>query len=196
VAGLAFDYKRLRPRLSVGSGSTLRASTATVGSTAVMAYVKVVGRVATLKVEALQGANMTDHVMLGGFLAYGTPATATTAAVETAYKATKLTSAWADLSGNSKSIVPGIFVGYSKNSGSDPNAMAAYGRGIGLSGRGGISDLVRIAPRLEFISGKFRIGTEVEITSAAYGTSLTDSNVTASEIITNTRFLLTTTYSF
>lgn len=196
VAGLAFDYKVLRPRLSVGSGPSLRASTATVGSTALMAYLKVVGRVATLKVEALQGSNMTDHVMLGGFLAYGTPATGTTTAIETAYKATKLTSVWADLSGNSKTVVPGIFVGYSKNSGSDPNAIAAYGRGIGLAGRGGISDLMRIAPRLEFISGKMRIGTEVEITSAGYGTSTTDSKVTSSETITNTRFLLTTTYSF
>ena len=196
VAGLAFDYKLLRPRLSVGSGTTLHASTATVGSTALMAYLKVVGRVATLKVEALQGSNMTDHVMLGGFLAYGTPAVGTTAAVETSYKATGLTSVWADLSGNSKTVVPGIFVGYSKNSGGGLNAIAAYGRGISLAGRGGISNLMRIAPRLEFISGKFRVGSEVEITSAGYGTSTTDSKVTSTETITNTRFLLTTTYSF
>lgn len=196
VAGVAFDYKLLRPRLSTGSGTTLLVSDATVGSTAMMAYLKVVGRATTFKVEAVQGSNMTDHVMLGGFLAYGTPAVGTTPATETSYKPTGITSVWAELIGNSKTVIPAIFVGYCKNTGNDPNAIAAYGRGIGIGGRGGISDLLRIAPRLEIVSGKFRIGTELEITTAGIGTSNTDGKVTGADQITNTRLLFTTTYSF
>ncbi|MVM41109.1 hypothetical protein GO730_31025 [Spirosoma sp. HMF3257] len=196
VAGLAFDYKLLRPRLSTGSGTTLLVSDATVGSTALMAYLKVVGRATTFKVEAVKGSNMTDHVMLGGFLAYGTPAVGTTPAVEMSYKPTGITSVWAELVGNGKTVVPAIFVGYCTNTGNDPNAIAAYGRGIGIGGRGGISDLFRVSPRLEVISGKFRLGTELELTKAGIGTSTTDGKVISADQITNTRLLFTTTYSF
>ncbi|GAB3012665.1 hypothetical protein [Spirosoma pulveris] len=196
VAGLAFDYKVIRPRLSTGSGTSLVVSKATVGSSAIMAYLKVVGRTTTLKVEALKGSNMTDHVMLGGFLAYGTAATGTTPALETVYKPTGITSVWAELTGNGKTVIPAIFVGYSKNTGNDSNAVAAYGRGIGIGGRGGIDNLFRVAPRLEVVSGRFRVGTELELTTAGYGTSSTDAKVTGADQITNTRLLITTVYSF
>ncbi|WP_206170543.1 hypothetical protein [Spirosoma pollinicola] len=190
VAGAAFDYKLLKPRLSVGSGATLRVSNATVGSTAMMVYMKAVGKSVTFKAEAMTGSNMTDHVMLGGYLAYGVNG------IETSYKPTKITSVWADLSGNGKVVVPGIFFGYCTTSGADINAIAAYGRGIALSGRGAINDLMRVSPRVEFIAGKFKIGTELEITSAAYGTSTSDAKVSDTESFTNTRLLLTTTYAF
>lgn len=190
IAGAAFDYKVIKPRLSVGSGATLRVSDATVGSTAMMVYMKAVGRSVTFKAEAMTGSNMTDHVMLGGYLAYGTNG------IETSYKPTKITSVWAELSGNGKVVVPGIFFGYCTTAGADLNAIAAYGRGIALTGRGAINSMMRVSPRIEFIANKFKLGTELEITSAAYGTSTSDAKVSDTESITNTRLLITTTYAF
>lgn len=193
VAGLAFDYKVVRPRLSSGTSTSLVASDATVGSSALMGYLKVVGKSTTIKVEAVSGSNMTDHVMLGGYLAYGSPTAPTT---EVSYQPTHLTSIWGEIHGNGKRVVPGLFVGYCKNDGAPGNAIAAYGRGIGLTGRTGIDNLIRVAPRLEFIAGKFKIGAEYEYTSAAFGTSMNDSKVTNTETVANSRLLLLTVLSF
>ncbi len=193
VAGIAYDYKVIRPRLSTGTGATLAASDATVGSSALMAYLKIVKRTFTFKAEAVSGSNMTDHVMLGGYLAYGTPAAPT---VEASYKPTNITSVWGEIHGNGKKVVPGLFVGYCKNNGTDPSAIAVYGRGIGLTGRSGIDNLIRVAPRVEFIAGKFKIGGEYEYTAAAYGTSTNDSKVGSTETIANSRLLLLTVFSF
>ncbi|WP_020600193.1 DcaP family trimeric outer membrane transporter [Spirosoma panaciterrae] len=190
LAGIAFDYKVIRPRLSVGSGTTLQELNATVGSTAIMGYLKVISSRTTFKAEIVSGSNLTDHVMLGGFLAYGTNG------IESSYKPVKITSMWAEIHGNGKKVVPGLFVGYCKNAGNDPNAIAAYGRGIGITGRGGIDNLMRIAPRIEFIAGKFKLGTEYEYTAAGYGTSTSDARVTSVETISNSRLLLTTTFAF
>ncbi|MBO0947175.1 hypothetical protein [Fibrella forsythiae] len=193
LAGVAVDYKVIRPRLSTGAGATLAASDALVGSSAIMGYLKLVGRKTTMKLEAVSGSNMTDHVMLGGYLAYGTPAAPT---VESSYKPTEITSVWGEIHGNGKTVVPGLFVGYCKNGGTSANAIAAYGRGIGLTGRTGLDNLIRVAPRLEFIAGKFKIGAEYEYTAAAFGTSTTDSKVINTETIVNSRLLFLTVFSF
>jgi hypothetical protein len=56
---------------------------------------------------------------------------------------------------------------------------------------------MRIAPRAEFISGKFKFGTEIEFTAAAYGTAGSDGKVTGTlDKVNNTRLLFTTTFSF
>ncbi len=194
VAGLALDFKMIRPRLSNGlSGTALQASTANATSAAVMAYVKIVGKKATVKFEAVSGTNMTDQVMVGGYLAYGTAAAPN---IEASYVSTQTTSVWGEIHGNGKKVVPGLFVGYSKNNGADAGAIAAYGRGIGISGRGAIDNLLRIAPRVEFIAGKFKIGAEYEYTAAAFGTSTNDDKVGNTETISNSRLLMVTTFAF
>ncbi|MFM6924538.1 MAG: hypothetical protein ACKOU7_03480, partial [Ferruginibacter sp.] len=61
----------------------------------------------------------------------------------------------------------------------------------------GIKNIFRVSPRVEFISGKFKFGSEIEYTAAQYGTFGSNSKVTgATDKINNTRFLLTTTFSF
>ena len=137
------------------------------------------------------GENLTDHVMIGGYLGY----VAATGAVET-YDATKVKSYWLDIGGTTKKIIPGIFIGYTSNDGTKAGGSAAYGRGIGVSGRG-IKNVFRVSPRLELASGKFKFGTEVEYTVAQYGILGNDSKVNGiSNNLNNTRLLLTTTLSF
>ncbi len=189
VAGLGVDYKSLRPRLSSGTPSVI--SNERVNSTSFIAYIKVITKPVIFKAEAVSGENLTDHVMLGGYLGYLT----SPAAVET-YAPTKTKSFWFDVAGTNKKVVPGIFIGYTESNGANLGASAAYGRAIGIAGRG-IKNIFRISPRIEFISGKFKFGTEMEYTAAQYGALSTDAKINGStDNINNTRLLLTTTFSF
>ena len=144
-----------------------------------------------MKAEAVLGENLTDHLMVGGYLGY----TTTAGAVET-YDATKTKAYWIDIAGTGKKVVPGLFAGYTSNDGAKSGANAAYGRGVGANGRG-IKNVFRVSPRMEFISGKFKFGTEIEYTAAQYGSMGTDAKVAGStDKLNNTRLLFTTTFSF
>jgi hypothetical protein len=189
LAGVGVDYKSLRPRLT--SGTPVVVSKEHVNSTSFIAYTKITTSNIVLKGEAVLGENLTDHVMVGGYLGYQ----ATPEAVET-YEATKTTAYWMDISGTGKKVIPGLFMGYTSNSGAKSGATAAYGRGIGVNGRG-IKDIYRLAPRIELVSGKFKLGTEIEYTAARYGANNTNGKISGSKAnVSNTRFLFATTFSF
>jgi hypothetical protein len=189
VTGIGIDFKSLRPRLNSGTPNVV--STERVNSTSFIGYVKLVTKPVILKAEAIVGSNLTDHLMIGGYMGY----VATTGAVET-YDATQTKAYWLDLSGTGKKIVPGLFIGYTRNDGAKSGATAAYGRSIGVTGRG-IKNVFRVSPRIEFISGKFKFGTEMEYTAAQYGSLGTDAKISgATDKINNTRLLFTTTFLF
>jgi hypothetical protein len=189
LLGAALDGKSIRPALAVGTAPGY-VSTKRVNSLAFEVYGKATARDFIVKAEYVHGQNMTDLVMLGGYVAYG-------AVPDITYKPTSLSSCWLDISGTGKKIVPGIFAGYTKNNGaSDDGGIASYGRGISVNGRG-INDVLRVAPRVEFVSGKFKIGVELEVTKADYGTSTTAAKVTGdTDALTNVRGLLVTAFSF
>lgn len=189
VAGAGVDYKTLRPKLNSGSPNVV--SKEKVNSTSFIAYVKLTTKPIVMKAEAIIGENLTDHVMVGGYLGY----VASPGAVET-YEATKTKSYWFDISGTGKKTIPGLFIGYTRNDGAKPGATAVYGRGIAVTGRG-IKNVFRVSPRLEMVSGKFKFGTEIEYTAADYGSTATDAKITGStDKVNNTRILFTTTFSF
>jgi len=189
VAGAGIDFKSLRPRLNSGKPNIV--SKERVNSTSFIGYVKVMTKPVVMKAEAVIGENLTDHVMVGGYIGY----TPTADSVES-YDATKTKSFWFDIAGTGKKIVPGLFIGYTSNDGAKAGGKTAYGRSIGVSGRG-IKDVFRVSPRVEFMSGKFKFGFEIEYTAAQYGSLGTDSKVTgATDKVNNTRVLLATTFSF
>jgi hypothetical protein len=189
LAGVGVDYKSLRPRLTSGTPGIV--SKEHVSSTSFIAYTKISSANVILKAEAVMGENLTDHVMIGGYLGY----TPTSEAIES-YDATKTNAYWLDVSGTGKKIIPGLFMGYTSNDGAKSGATAAYGRGIGVIGRG-IKDIYRIAPRTEFVSGKFKFGAEIEYTAVRYGANNTNAKISGNTVnISNTRFLLATTFSF
>jgi hypothetical protein len=189
VAGAGVDYKSLRPKLNSGTPNIV--SKERVNSTSFIAYAKLITKPIIFKAEAVIGENMTDHLMIGGYLGY----VATAGEVET-YDATKTKAWWFEVSGTGKKAVPGLFIGYTTNDGAKAGAVAAYGRSIGMNGRG-IKNIFRVSPRMEFVSGKFKFGTEIEYTSAVYGALSNDSKVNGTtDKINNTRLLLTTTFSF
>jgi hypothetical protein len=142
--------------------------------------------------------------MLGGYVQYGSNSATSSAT----YKATNSSSFWAEVHGTGKKIVPGIVFAYSGNLGTDGTttdagaaSTAAFGRGVILNGRS-IANITKIMPRVDFISGKFRIGVEADINTAVYGTTGADAKVITNdatkptESFTNTRLLVATVYSF
>lgn len=189
VSGVGIDYKSLRPRLNAGTPNVV--SHEMVNSAAFIAYAKVITTPVVFKAEAVIGSNLTDLLMLGGYMGN----VAATGAVET-YQPTQVKSYWCDIAGTGKKVVPGIFIGYTTNDGASSNATAAYGRGIAVSGRG-IKNIFRASPRVEIFSGKFKVGAEIEYTSTQYGTDGTDSKITGpTDKLNNTRALLTTSLFF
>jgi hypothetical protein len=189
VAGVGVDFKSLRPRLNSGTPNVV--SKEKVNSTSLIGYLKVTTKPVVFKIEGVLGQNLTDHLMVGGYLGY----VASAGAKET-YAPTKTNSVWLDIAGTNKKTIPGLFIGYTSNDGAKAGANAAYGRNIGFNGRG-IKNIFRVSPRMEFVSGKFKFGTEIEYTAAQYGALGTDSKVTGNtDKINNTRLLLTTTFSF
>lgn len=193
LTGIALDYKSLRPALSAPSSTgatTLVVSNERVNSLTFEAYAKVTTKAVIAKAEFLSGQNMYDHLMIGGYLAYGTAPAIT-------YKPITVNSYWVEIMGTGKKVIPGIFIGYTANNGaSQDNAVASYTRGITAS-KTSIANVFRIAPRLETISGKFRFGLEAEITTAVYGTAGTNAKVTGTtNSVTDNRILFISSYSF
>lgn len=189
LLGAALDCKYLRPALAVGAAPGY-VSTEKVNSLSFEMYGKVTMKDIVLKAEYISGQNMTDQIMLGGYVAYGT-------VPNIYYKPTSISSCWLDIAGSGKTIVPGIFFGYTKNNGaSDAGGIASYGRGIAVNGRG-IDNVMRVAPRTEFISGKFKFGIELEITTASYGTSNTDAKIIGNtDTVTDVHGLVVTAFNF
>lgn len=194
VAGLALDYKVLRPAMKVAStpgATTYLSTTENVSSTTLEAYTKVTTKNVIIKGEYVRGQNMYDHLMMGGYLAYGTAPNIT-------YKPIQVNSMWVEVMGTGKKVIPGLFIGYTNNEGSTEggNAVATYARGI-TANAASLDHVLRIAPRMEFVSGKFKFSTELEVTTAGYGTANATGKVpTVSTDVTNTRVLFVTTYSF
>jgi hypothetical protein len=190
IVGGAVDYTAIRPRLS--SGAPVKVSKELATGLSFEGYVRVNLKPVTIKAEVVMGENLTHHVMIGGYLAYVND---TVSKLET-YESTKTSSYWIDIAGTGKKVVPGIFVGYTKNDGASLNAKTAYGRGIAVGGRA-LDFVYRISPRVEFISGKFKMALEIEYTAAQYGHVTTDAKVfDQKETVANTRALFTTTLSF
>ena len=190
LAGAAFDYKSLRPALKATSGTTTVSTDEKVNSTTFEAYAKLSTKDVIVKAEFVAGQNLYDQLMFGGYLAYGTGTNIT-------YKPMGVTSYWFEIAGTGKKVIPGLFFGYAKNNGaSATGAVASYARSV-AAGAASIDNVLRVSPRMDFVSGKFRFGTEIEITNAAYGTAGTDGKVTGTTTsVTNTRFLFITVYSF
>lgn len=188
--GAAIDYKSLQPALKDSVAGKYYAVSTKVNSVSFETYAKLTTNKVVAKAGFVAGQNLYDMIMLGGYFAYGTHGNIT-------YKPDRVNSYWLDFAGTGKKVVPGIFFGYTKNGGaSESGAVASYARGITIGGSS-LDNLWRISPRCDFISGKFKFGTEVEITSAGYGIAGSNGKVegtTTSAV--NTRILFVTTYSF
>lgn len=185
LAGIAFDYKKLTPRLVTTKNVSTEES---ISSFAASAFFKLDLQPVTIKAQGVYGGNLADLMMLGG---YAVKSIDTTSGIEQ-YTDLKCLSGWIDLS-TGKEIEFGLFAGYSKSLGAADNITGSYfGRGTN------IDNLFRISPRIQVNSGKARFSTEVEYTSAGYGTAdnLDKGKIKNVESVANVRLLLAVYYFF
>lgn len=183
--GAGIDYKKLTPRLSTAKKVITDNSISTLSA---IGYAKLNVEPVTIKTEVVYGNNLADHLMLGGYAIKSI----NTVSGEEEYTPISVFSLWGEVS-TGKEIEFALFGGYTKNLGADENISGSYfGRGIN------IENLLRISPRVQWNSGKARISTELEYTSAGYGTpdNLNKGKVGNVKSISNLRLLFAVFYFF
>ena len=185
LLGLGVDYMTIAPRLVTETGYRTSES---LGSTAVMGYLKRRMPGWTFKAEAVYGQNLHHLTMIGG---YGVEAVTDPILKTQSYAPLDTFSAWAEIHTNGTRWQAGLFGGCARNLGSrSPITGPSYSRG------GNIRDLYRISPRLVFNAGKLRLAAEAEWTSAGYGTPDLYGKVKNVHRVDNARILLATYYYF
>lgn len=163
--GFGIDYKQLMPLLSFTNDADLTYQTnSRLHSYAFTAFAKLDLKAITLKSQFILGQNLSEHIMLGGYLIkkYGKQTLVR-------YENISQLSYWVDLLSTGEILKFGCFAGYAKNKGGNLTNQEFYGMGAN------IDYLYRIAPRIQFHSNKFMWATEFEYTVASYFNSATAS---------------------
>jgi hypothetical protein len=120
-----------------------------------------------LSAKAMYVQNPTDYTMLGG---YGV-ASIQEGSGRYCYTPTQVVSVWVDSAYERGRFAMGAFVGVTQNLGTTKNLYKKPADGFILFARDPEIDYVwRIAPRIIFTTGPFRLAAEVEYTVAAWGT--------------------------
>lgn len=181
--GIGEDYKTLAPRLKTAKGY---ATNNTIHSFSSIAYLKLNINPITIKIEGVLGNNLADHLMLGGYAVKSI----NQADGEEEYTNLKVVSIWSDLN-YGKIIQYGLFMGYTKNLGSNEGIAGAV-----YSYINGIDYLYRISPRIQWIIQNITLAAEVELTSANFGAIDEKGKVQNSTYVSNYRYLIAAYYSF
>lgn len=176
IFGLGSDYKQIKPRLVTEKNFY---TNETLSSISTFAYSKLSLNSLTLKLYGIYGQNLNDLTMLGG---YGVKEINNATGIEK-YTNLNVFSIWGEII-YGKDLQYGIFLGYTKNEGSHNSVVKNYARGYD------IDYVYRISPRIIKNIEKFRIASELELTTAAYGKTNSKGKVQESKEITNLRFLL------
>jgi hypothetical protein len=199
LAGAGLAYKSIVPRLynEMNGGVPpiqpvkYNVDEKVQGLTAI-AFSKISLEPVTIKIQARYGENIADVLSISGF-AVKDVINSTTG--ELSYTPLTNMTFWGELHTNGKQWQAGVFGGYLQNMGTK-EAMsntnnAVYGLGTN------IESLIRVSPRVSFVSNNFKLAAEIEYTSAAYGSDYDVNYEPAStHTVSNTRVLLSTIYSF
>lgn len=219
-AGATFGYKWLRPvlytvdttnRESLGSKidkEYKHSFNELLGSYNFNLFFKYSHRAFDLKLEMIQGENMTNYIMIGG---YGMKTGSMNSDGSFEYANLVTRNFWFDFETKGK-LRYGIFAGISENLGSNSDytsfsktdftstnslLLSPNNETLVTERSRTIDFIYRVAPKIMYTSGKVMVAGEINYTAAAYGTAFdaknkaTDNNVTSS-----TRFICSVKYSF
>ena len=180
MASIGLEGNTIRPRIT----DTQNPSTGAWGGTGapnisknistnlftlnLLAYAKYTSSKLTAKFHTTYGQSYTQYVGLGGLAEYRNATTG-----EWKYAAQNQWNLWGELiSTKSKSVQPAIFVGYLKNLGlsdainkSDIQSGSLAFLGRGISATRTFDSMFRLAPRVDFYSGKMKFALEYEISA-------------------------------
>ncbi len=210
LAGIGVEYKTLRPRISSTTGVApalvSHKVNETVSSYTTVAFAKIQLPAVTVKLYGLYGQNTFDLTMLGG---YAVDTISNPLTGELKYQPVNIAATWLDVSTNGKKVQFGIFAGYTKNLGTEKELgfvnKSNITSALALTSRGSnIESMMRVSPRVVFISGKLQLTFELEYTSAAYITKSESgilnidnkAKITGTENVANTRALFAVIYNF
>lgn len=193
LIGAGAGYKTIVPRLYSETKDTANKTIQhkvdeKVSSLSASVFMKFKLPILTVKVEGVYGQNMTDLVMLGGYAVSGI---SDSSKMSYDYTTLNTASGWLDVHSNGTKFQVGFFGGYAMNLGTNDEIKGAF------SSRGSnIKYVYRAAPRFVFISGKTQFATELEYTTASYGTSDNKGIVIKNKDISNLRVLFSAIYNF
>ncbi|MGK7394563.1 MAG: hypothetical protein ACNS62_08315 [Candidatus Cyclobacteriaceae bacterium M3_2C_046] len=159
LAGIGGGFKTLSPRLSTDS---LYKSDERVNSFSFLSYLKYTTQPITFKLEGTWGQNMYDLLMMGGYASIPSKDPVRLQKGLFEYATLDVLSFWTDIYTNHEHVQLGLFAGYSKNLGASKEVDTFFARADNMA------FVYRISPRIVYISGKVKIGVEMERTSSAY----------------------------
>jgi hypothetical protein len=186
IAGSSVGYKRLVPRIQTYLNYATDSYVQGLSANLFLTYKS---EKLILKAQGNYIENGSDLMLSSG---YAVADTINRDEGLLSYAPLRTATFWTELILNSDKIQPGIFIGYSKNLGSKEIINGP----VYILSNATIDHLFRLAPRINFISGKTTIGIEVEYTAAAYGTADEHVKMIDTHIVSNTRFLLAAIYNF
>jgi hypothetical protein len=183
--GLGVAFKQIIPQLKTDQNFATHQN---LNSYSAYAFLKYKVPKITFKIKGIYGQNIPDYLSVGGFAV--TQYDVLPGRQE--YEPISSISTWTDISSNGKKWQIGVFGGYTQNLGTN-SAIAGDIYGLGTN----IESLYRISPRLIFNSGKIQLASELEYTTANYGTSFDSKNVAiTTESVSNLRILFAVYYFF
>ncbi|KAF0199769.1 MAG: outer membrane protein [Bacteroidetes bacterium] len=204
LAGVAVGYKILQPLLTTTKGVNTYITSEKISGFSATAFARYKNPAFTLKLQGIYGQNLFDLTMLGGYAVHSVTDTMRNTVD---YTALKNLTGWAEFNTNGEKFQFGLWAGYTQNLGADDSILVYSNKAGGTDAtvRGAnVKSILRVSPRIIFISGKFNFATELEYTNAAYATR--DANgllnrdekgvITESEGVSNIRILLSVIYNF
>lgn len=194
LAGAGVAYKTIVPRLksvSVGGTNTYSVDEKVGGLTAIV-FSKLTLKPVTVKLEGRYGENLADVLALSGFAVKEVIDPITQ---EQSYTPLKNMSAWGEIHTNGEKIQVGVFSGVTINMGTKEPMSSETNMVYGLGTN--IESLIRVSPRILFISNRVKVGCEVEFTGAKYGSDYDINYIAATtEKVRTYRALMSMIYSF
>ena len=204
LAGAAVDYKMLQPLLTTTNDTKSFITDEKISGLSATAFFKIKTKAFTYKLQGVYGQNLYDLTMLGG---YAVSAITDTAKNRVSYTTLNNISAWTEFQTNGEKVQFGLWAGYTQNLGAK-DSIVVYSNKVGgtdVTIRGAnIKSILRVAPRVVFIRGKFNFASELEYTSVDYATKETNGIlnrnkfgvITSSSKVSNIRILLSAIYNF
>ncbi len=204
LAGAGVDYKTIQPLQTTTRFLQSFVTDEKVSGLSATAFLKITRPQFIWKLQTIYGENLFDLIMMGGYVVSSLEDPLTN---RVKYSTLNYHTTWTELQTKGDKVQLGLWAGYARNLGSKETILEYSNRigGSDVTTRGAdMKSLMRVSPRVVFISGKFNLATELEYTSVAYATRQTDGTInrdeygkiTESQNVSNLRVLLSAILNF
>ncbi len=188
--GAGFEFKRLIPRLETDTGYKAHESINSLSRTVYAAF-KSEDRF-SINNQFVYAQNGSDYMLYGGYAVHCIDPISD----QRTYTNIATAHIWSDFEWiQSKTIIPGLFIGFAKNLGSHETIVedtATQRRVYGLEMD--VANIFRVSPRCRWRVKNFELSAEVEYTRAAYGTRNAYAEPINTVPVGNTRLLIAMYY--